>query len=159
MGSEPFEVCPRSQAAVGVESNTSWPCGQDFRPEPGCHQRRGLRHEARGLGYRVLTAGPVSYFYGVIPPARWFRPYLMNARGFYALFFRADPDRGTEGLETMTRTEHSRAARRRGELTRDRGSLRLSPAIDAQRRLNTRRAAGPGPKQTRSVRATPRART
>jgi hypothetical protein len=40
----------------------------------------------------------------------------------------------------MTRTEHYSAARRRGELTGDRGSRRLSPAIDAQRRLNTRRA-------------------
>lgn len=42
----------------------------------------------------------------------------------------------------MTRTEHNRAARRRGELTRDRGSRRLSPAIDAQRRLNALRADG-----------------
>jgi hypothetical protein len=42
----------------------------------------------------------------------------------------------------MTPTEHNRAARRRGELTRDRGSRRLSSAIDAQRRLNTRRADG-----------------
>src|SRR3981081_1692091 len=42
----------------------------------------------------------------------------------------------------MKRTEHNWAARRRGELTRDRGSLRLSPAIDARRRLNTRRADG-----------------
>jgi hypothetical protein len=42
----------------------------------------------------------------------------------------------------MTRTEHNRAARRRGELTGDRGSRRLSPAIDARRRLNTRRADG-----------------
>jgi hypothetical protein len=40
----------------------------------------------------------------------------------------------------MKRTEHNSAARRQGELTRDRGSLRLSPAIDARRRLNTRRA-------------------
>jgi hypothetical protein len=42
----------------------------------------------------------------------------------------------------MTRTEHNSAARRRGELTRDRGSRRLSPEIDAQRRLtlNARRA-------------------
>jgi hypothetical protein len=43
----------------------------------------------------------------------------------------------------MTRTEHNRAVRRRGELTRDRGSRRLASAIDAQRRLNTRRADGP----------------
>ena len=42
----------------------------------------------------------------------------------------------------MTQTEHNSAARRRGELTRDRGSRRLSPAIDAQRRLNARRADG-----------------
>jgi hypothetical protein len=42
----------------------------------------------------------------------------------------------------MTRTEHYSAARRRGELTGDRGSRRLSPAIDAQRRLNARRADG-----------------
>ena len=42
----------------------------------------------------------------------------------------------------MTRTEHYSAARSRGELTGDRGSRRLSPAIDAQRRLNARRADG-----------------
>ena len=41
----------------------------------------------------------------------------------------------------MTRTDHNRAARRRGELTRDPWS-RLSSAIDAQRRLNTRLADG-----------------
>jgi hypothetical protein len=40
----------------------------------------------------------------------------------------------------MTRTEPNRAARRRGELTGDRGSRRLSPAIDAHRRLNARQA-------------------
>lgn len=39
----------------------------------------------------------------------------------------------------MTRTEHNSVARRRGELTRDRGSRRISPAIDAQRRQNARR--------------------
>lgn len=42
----------------------------------------------------------------------------------------------------MTRTERNSAARRRGELTRDRGSRQLSPAIDARRRLNARRADG-----------------
>ena len=51
---------------------------------------------------------------------------------------RADPTEGREGLKTMTRTEHNSAARRRGELTGDRGSRRLSPAIDAERRLNAR---------------------
>lgn len=43
----------------------------------------------------------------------------------------------------MTRTEHNWAARRRGELTGDRGSRRLSPAIDTQRRLNARHADAP----------------
>ena len=42
----------------------------------------------------------------------------------------------------MTQTEHNSAARRRGEVTRDRGSRRLSAAIDARRRLNTRPADG-----------------
>jgi hypothetical protein len=37
--------------AIGVESNRSWPCGQDSQPKPECHQRRDLRHEARGAGY------------------------------------------------------------------------------------------------------------
>ena len=42
----------------------------------------------------------------------------------------------------MTRTEQNRVARRRGELTRDRGSRRLSAALAAQRRLSARRADG-----------------
>src|SRR5665213_1236426 len=39
----------RTQApATGVVWVTSWPCGQDPRPKPGCRRRRDLRHEARG---------------------------------------------------------------------------------------------------------------
>jgi hypothetical protein len=41
----------------------------------------------------------------------------------------------------MTRTEHDRAARRRGELARDRGSRRVRLAVDAQRRLTARSAS------------------
>jgi hypothetical protein len=48
----------------------------------------------------------------------------------------------------MARTEDSRAARLRGELARDRRSRRVSGAIDAQRRLNARRAPARGPRQT-----------
>ena len=48
--------------AIGVQSSTSWPCGQDSVPESECHQRRDLRHEAGGAG-PVLTAGLVPYFY------------------------------------------------------------------------------------------------
>ena len=39
----------------------------------------------------------------------------------------------------MTRTEHDRAARRRGELARDHASRRVLLAIDAQRRLTAAR--------------------
>jgi len=41
-----------------------------------------------------------------------------------------------------TRTQPNQAARRRGELPRDRGPRRRPPAIDARRRLNTRREDG-----------------
>ena len=40
----------------------------------------------------------------------------------------------------MTRTEHGRAARRRGELALDHGSRRVRLAIDARRRLTARSA-------------------
>jgi hypothetical protein len=29
-----------------VQSNMSWPCGQNSQPKSGYHQRRDLRHEA-----------------------------------------------------------------------------------------------------------------
>jgi hypothetical protein len=52
-----------------------------------------------------------------------------------------------EGVKTMTRTDHDWAARRREELARDRGSRRVSSAIDARRRLTAR--------ATRHVRTNP----
>jgi hypothetical protein len=55
-------------AAIGVESHVSWPGGQDSQAEPECHRRRYLRYEARDLGCRFLSAGPVpSHFYGRYP--------------------------------------------------------------------------------------------
>jgi hypothetical protein len=39
----------------------------------------------------------------------------------------------------MTRTKRVEAARKRGELSRDGVGRRLSPAIDARRRLNVQR--------------------
>jgi hypothetical protein len=66
----------------------------------------------------------------------------------------ADPREGREGLKLMARTEHDRAARRRGELTCDRGSIRLSSSIDARRRLNTGARMAPGPKHIHTIRAT-----
>jgi hypothetical protein len=39
----------------------------------------------------------------------------------------------------MTHTKNNRASRRRGELMRDRGSRRISFAIEVKRRLNAQR--------------------
>ena len=97
---------------------------------------RGVR---RGL--LVLTAGPVSASTGVALPARWSRPNLVRrAEGSASLPFRANPTEGREGLKTMAPIRPDLAARRRGELDHDRGSRRVSSAIDARRRLSTRRA-------------------
>lgn len=59
-------------------------------------------------------------------------------------------------VRTMTRAEHDRAARGRGELARDRWSRRVSSVIDAQRRLTAReprdaraKADPPGPSDPR----------
>jgi hypothetical protein len=42
----------------------------------------------------------------------------------------------------MTHTEYNRPARRRGEMTNDRGSRRIAAAINAQRRQKRRRPDG-----------------
>jgi hypothetical protein len=57
---------------------------------------------------------------------------------------------------TMTRTEHNLPARKRGELSRDRGSRRLSQTVAAQRRLNARQTDSTRT-SARSERPAPRA--
>lgn len=48
--------------SIGVMSGTSWLCGQDPRPESGCHRRRILRHEAGDVGHWTdCGAGVVSH--------------------------------------------------------------------------------------------------
>ena len=120
----------------------SWPCGQESHPKPECHLRRDApRGERRGL--RVLTAGLVPYFYRRYSTGPVASSQSESTReGFLALSLSCDAIEGREGLKTMTLTQHDLAARRRGERNRDRASLRLSPAIDAKRRLNARRAHG-----------------
>ena len=56
----------------------------------------------------------------------------------------------------MTRKTRDLAARRRDELTRDRGSRQLSQAIDARRRLSARRVDGAGTKPDRFGPSDPR---
>lgn len=94
-------------------------------------------------GLLVLTAGLACRSAGVTPPARWPRPNpVERAGGSRPLPLRVVSTEGWEGWKTVTRTEQDRAARRRGELARDRGSRRVSSAIDAQRRLHARRERG-----------------
>jgi len=53
-GDEPseFVLLLRTQTpAIGVQSDVSWPCGQDSHPKPVCRRRRVLRYEARSVGY------------------------------------------------------------------------------------------------------------
>jgi hypothetical protein len=66
----------------------------------------------------------------------------MDRARVLTLSFGADPPEGREGLKTMTRRTRDLTERRRGELKRDRTNHRVSSAIDAQRRLNTRPADG-----------------
>jgi hypothetical protein len=65
------------------------------------------------------------------------------------------PRESNEGrkVHTMTRTKRANAARKRGELSRDGVGRRLSPAIDARRRLNVQRN---GPAGTSAGRLGPR---
>ena len=71
-----------TNAAIGVLSVSGWPCGHNSQPvKPECHQRRDPRHEARGQGLLVLTAGPVPDSFRCYPTVRWSRPSSLNARG------------------------------------------------------------------------------
>jgi hypothetical protein len=115
--------------------------------------RSASRGGRRGL--LVLTAGPVACSIGVTPPARWPRPNLAKSRGGVPPLA-GGPNRGSGRREDMTRTEHERAARSRGELTCDHWSRTVASAIDAQRRLNARRACGARIKAVSISRSDPR---
>ena len=147
--------CPRprtSPSRVLRSAHTNARDGSTFERElalrPGFSARARLPPTARPVTRREAgvtgfdCGGRCRAPTGVTPPARWPRANLIDRAGVLALFLTRGPDRGREGLKIMTRTEHNRAARRRGEPTRDRGSRRVSSAIDARRRLDARRADG-----------------
>jgi hypothetical protein len=72
----------RCTLAIGVESVDSWPCGQDSQSKPGCHRRRDLRHEARGVGYWFdCGAGAVLLWASSHRPGGRV-PICLTARGF-----------------------------------------------------------------------------
>lgn len=64
-------------------------------PSPNAVDGAICRHEARGGGHWVSAAGLVRYFYGVTPPARWFRPNLIERSEVLALYLPRGPNRGT----------------------------------------------------------------
>src|SRR5450755_925218 len=128
---------------MGVQSTLAGPAARILSPSLDATNGAILRHEARGAGLLVLTAGPVQPFYRRYPtaPVAASRSDL-TARGFWPSSFGRGPDRGTGRLETMTRSTRDLPVRRRGELSRDRTIHRVSSAIDALRRLNAREADG-----------------
>ena len=90
----------------------------------------------------VLTAGLVQYLYRRYTTGLVVASLSIGRTGSSPFSFGADPTKGREGQRTMANTQQNLAARRRGEFNRDRGLRRLSQAVDAQRRLNARRANG-----------------
>jgi hypothetical protein len=82
-------------SARGVVSLISWPCGQDSRPQPECHQRRSPAPRGGGRGLLVLTAGPgwVTSTGPTRPGGRG--PASLNARGFWPSYLPRAPNRGT----------------------------------------------------------------
>jgi hypothetical protein len=145
--------CLRSSQAraIGVQSGVSWPCGQNSRSEPECHQRRDLRHEAGGGGSLILPAGPVPCFYRrytAVPGGRV--PTSVNRRGFHTP--PSDPAERREA-KRMVGTRQSLAARRQGEVNRGRSSRRVPQAVDALRRLKAGEQKAPGPTRPGRLRA------
>ena len=115
---------------------------------------RATRREAWVTGF---DCGAGTVLHGRHPTGRWPRPCVIDRAGVLALFLASGShERDGKGSKTLTRTENTRAARLRGDLARDRRSRRVSSAIDAQRRLNARWAAAPGPRQTQSGPSDPR---
>jgi hypothetical protein len=88
----------------------------------------------------ILTAGLVQYLYRRYTTGLVVASLFIERTGSSPVSFGADPARDGKARRTMTNTQQNLAARRRGEFNRDRGLRRLSQAVDAQRRLNARRA-------------------
>ena len=65
------------------------PAARTLSPSPNATDGAMCRHEARGRGHWVLTAGLVRHFYGVTPPARWLRPNLNELNAGPSLLARA----------------------------------------------------------------------
>jgi hypothetical protein len=119
---------------------TAGPAARILSPSPNATNGaiRATRRETRVTGFDC-GAGRGN-FRGGSPTSPLVSSPPDDARGFSPSFFRAAPIEGWEGQNTITRTERSLAPHRGGDQDRERGSRRVSHAVDAQRHLNTRRA-------------------
>jgi hypothetical protein len=84
-----------TNAPKGVMSDGTSPAARTLSPSPNATDGAMCRHEARGGGHWVLTAGLVRYFYGVSPPARWIRLNLTARPEVLTLYLPRGPNRGT----------------------------------------------------------------
>jgi hypothetical protein len=109
-----------------------------------------LRYELRGRGFLILGCWTGAYFYGRYPTGSVAASQSDPACGFLRSFLRAYATERRDGPKTMTLRRADLAARRRGELNNDRGSRRVSWAIDAKRRLNALRADRTAPTADRA---------
>lgn len=82
---------PLEMGVLSVERLALWP-GFSARARVSPTALCATRREA---GLLVLTAGPLRYSsIGVIPPARWLRPYLIERTGVVALLLARHPSAG-----------------------------------------------------------------
>ena len=93
-------------------------------------------------GLQVLPAGLVRYFYRRYAIGLVVASLSIERTGVLAPFLRPvrTQRRNRKAQEPMANTPQNLAALRRAKFNRDRGLRRLSQAVDAQRRLNARRA-------------------
>jgi hypothetical protein len=139
--------------AIGVQSNASWPCGQDFQPKPECHQRRYAPRGER-LGLLVLTAGPARTSTGVTPPDRWPRPNVSERSRSARCFLRASPRRTGRLDDHEADGTPFGSASARGADSRTGVTAGLSG--NRRQTATAKRATGRAPTQrARTVRATP----
>src|SRR5947209_7386615 len=98
---------------------------------------RATRREAGATGFDCRAGASTAS-----PHRPGDRAYLINRSGVLALLLPAWTRQRDERRMTVTSRRQDWAARRRGELNRERGSCRLSPAINAPRRLTEGRPGG-----------------
>ena len=70
----PVQLRRSHRAGKGVVSMRAGPAARMLSPSPGCHRRRDQRTRREAGVHWFWLLWPVSYLYGVLPPARWLRP-------------------------------------------------------------------------------------